>query len=163
MSTGVFCEHLFQIQNQSQNYPWTLSLEFPILETLATFAADLSKLHSTCPEDFFEDQSFLLQVVFLHACFRNSGEKISELWITFDLKGRQKSILYAQRRFATKIVFLRKIDFYRIDFGVWPAIFLTLGERTWKGCQKSTLRVLINFEEKQLFSQNQFWYIFFGP
>ena len=70
----------------------------------------------------------------------------------FDLKGRQKSILYAQRSFATKVVFLRKIDIYRIDFQVWPAIFLTFGDKVWQGSQKCTFRVQILFEQEQQFS-----------
>ena len=111
----------------------------------------------------FWGSKFFITSCFSSCMFSKLGRKNFGAKTYFDLKGRQKSILYARRSFATKINFLRKIDFYRIDFGVWPAIFLTLGDKTWNGCQKPTLRVLINFEEKQLFSQNQIWYIFFGP
>ena len=84
----------------------------------------------------FWGSKFLLQVVFLHAYFRNLREKISELGLAFDLKGRQKSILYAQSSFATKIVFLRRIDIYRSEFRVWPAAFLTFGDKVSQGSRK---------------------------
>ena len=54
-----------------------------------------SKMHSRCPEESFEDQSALIQVVFFHGCFWKLGEKVLELGFAFDREGRQKSILYA--------------------------------------------------------------------
>ena len=137
MSTGSFCEHFFfKIQNHSQIYLWILSLEFPNSETLAIFFVRLIKTAFFVFGGIFWGSKFLLQVVFLHACFRNLGQKISELRLTFDRKGRQRSILYAGMSVAMKIVFFEKNRYLQNWFRSLTGSFLNIWRQSLAGLSK---------------------------
>ena len=84
----------------------------------------------------FWGSKFLLQVVFLHACFRNLREKFSELGLTLTLRAVKRAFYMPRVILQQRLFFLRRIDIYRSDFRVWPAVFLTFGDKVSQGSRK---------------------------
>ena len=76
------------------------------------FSAGLSKLQSTCTEDYFEKKSIFLKEL-LQNCFRNYDEKTSTLFSKFQST-------CAGKYFEEKI-FIKKLIIF----------FLTTGEKIW--------------------------------